>query len=90
MNGFRSDDDLRLVNERIHALHVDAARQRLVRRAAAPTSPATPHRSLGAALGWTGKQATQLARERREFAGQPALSDDSSVAAGCEAAPDMA
>ncbi len=48
MNGFRSDDDLRLVNERIHALHVDAARQRLVRQAAAPTPTAAPRRSLGA------------------------------------------
>ena len=36
MNGFRSDDDLRLVNERIHAMHVDAARQRLVRQAVGP------------------------------------------------------
>ena len=36
MNGFRGDDDLWLVNDRIHALHVDAARQRLVRRADVP------------------------------------------------------
>ena len=53
MNGFRSDDDLRLVNERIHAMHVDAARQRLVRQAIAPESPAASRRSLtSAALAW--------------------------------------
>jgi hypothetical protein len=53
MNGFRSDDDLGLVNDRIHAMHVDAARQRLVRQAAVPTQPAAPHRAIAAALGWS-------------------------------------
>ena len=53
MNGFRSDDDLRLVNERIHAMHVDAARQRLVRRAIVPGPTAVSHRSFAAvALAW--------------------------------------
>ena len=54
MNGFRSDDDLRLVNERIHAMHVDAARQRLVRREAIVPGPTeASHRSLAAAaLAW--------------------------------------
>ena len=51
MNGFRGDDDLRLVNDRIHAMHVDAARQRLVRRPAAPTSK-EPGRSLATLVGW--------------------------------------
>ena len=53
MNGFRSDDDLRLVNERIHAMHVDAARQRLVRQADVPGPTAVSRRSFAAvSLAW--------------------------------------
>jgi hypothetical protein len=52
MNGFRGDDDLKLVNDRIHALHVDAARQRLARRADVP-APATSHRSVAVAVDLT-------------------------------------
>jgi len=53
MNGFRGDDDLRLVNDRIHAMHVDAARQRLVRQPIASTTSGAPDRSLPAAvLAW--------------------------------------
>jgi hypothetical protein len=53
MNGSRGDDTLWLANERIHAMQADAARQRLVRQAGAPTSPSTPHPTVGAAVGWT-------------------------------------
>ena len=53
MNGFGSDDDLRLANERIHAMHEDAARQRLVREAAGPATDAPSHRAFWAVLGWS-------------------------------------
>ena len=52
MNGFRGDDDLKYVNDRIHALHVDAARQRVVRRADVAAS-APSHRAVAVAVDWT-------------------------------------
>jgi hypothetical protein len=61
MNGFRGDDDLKDVNDRIHALHVDAARQRLVRRADV-SAPAPSHRTVAVAVDWT----------RRVLHGRPA------------------
>ena len=50
MNGFRADDELRLVNDRIHALHVDAERQRLVRQASVQTPSTASDRSVSAAV----------------------------------------
>lgn len=52
MNGLQGED-LWLVNERIHAMHADAARQRLVRPAGTATSTTKPHRTIAAAIDWS-------------------------------------